>query len=168
MGLFLLLSLHQKPVYLHPHHQGQLYCVGQVRCGVHYPECYSWYRLGPALQISCSLGQFSHLPQVGRGEVGGYLSLTLITSWKTRWGRVSSSAFMPLGPAYPCSCQQHQLYCAAQVRWRANSPTLMTLGPALLPATGGGEQGGKGSSTPSPALQHDRQVVGPALLHSHP
>ena len=43
----------------------------------------------------------------------------------------------PLEPAHPQSHRQGQLYRAAKVRAWDSAPTLMTSGPALLPATGG-------------------------------
>lgn len=67
-----------------------------------------------------------------------------------------------------CSAAQvrDRAFSPQQVRGKANSSVLMTLGPALLLAIG---DKGRGSGLAlSPMPQHGRQVVGPVIPSSHP
>lgn len=47
-------------------------------------------------------------------------------------GTTCSPILMASGPAHLCRCEQGQLYCAAEVRWRACSPECFHEGRGLL------------------------------------
>jgi hypothetical protein len=74
--------IHLKPAFLHPCHQGQLYCAAQTRCGACFPKCCSWqggcasisflvprYRENPLRKERLTLWfQIFHLPVLGSAD----------------------------------------------------------------------------------------------------
>lgn len=94
--------------------------------------------------VSMSQDQLSHLPRMARGRSGGHLSLAYATTQQMS-GKASSVLLTPSWPAATMASspvlpdvggRPSLLRTAAG---RANAPTLMASGPALLQCLGGGQ-----------------------------
>lgn len=124
-------------VHRHPHHQGQLYCVGQARCReapnstVLPRQGSGWLsRVLPSFHLLSWLwDQLSRLPQEARDKARS--SLPHLCHHMPHVARSP-----PAGSALLCFPGKGQAQLLVLVRCRASSPTLMTSEAALLSATG--------------------------------